>query len=269
MYKLWEALKEAKKLLSQIGKAKCLCTVCGKEVRFLPPSPYKRVMREHYGYKGESVEFLFEGEEDRCPVCGAPENIRFLLGFLEDVQPESDEKLKICCIEASDDKETGMQEWIRKYASIKEYMEYIPPKDIEAAEGKIDVIVCIDVLEWAADDTKIPEKIRELLGEGGVCIVMTQALLKEAFADASEGIADRSFGETDDEADGAAGLKLFGLEGARRIYGESDLTAKFEEAGFSVGIVDQNWFGRDYYDQCGFGEKAKMFMLTKELQRDI
>ena len=280
-----DALKEAKKLLSQIGKAKCLCTVCGKEVRFLPPSPYKRVIREHYGYKGESVEFLFEGEEDRCPVCGAPENIRFLLGFLEDVQPERDEKLKICCIEASDDKETGMQEWIRKYASIKEYMEYVSPKDIEAAEGKIDVIVCIDVLEWVADDTKIPEKIRELLGEGGVCIVMTQALLKETYADLAEGNSvdsaksvpsgsatgtlGKESGENEDEAYGAVGLKRFGLEGVRRIYRESELAAKLEEAGFNVEIVDENWFGRDYYEQCGFGEKAKMFMLTKKLQRDI
>ncbi len=280
-----DTLKEAKKLFSQIGKAKCLCSVCGKEVRFLPPSPYKRVMREHYGYKGENVEFLFEGEEDRCPVCGAPENIRFLLGFLEDVQPEGGEKLKMCCIEASDVKDTRMQEWIRKYASIKEYMEYIPPKDIEAAEGKIDVIVCMDVLERAADDSEIPEKIGGLLGEGGVCIVMTPALLKEASADLAEensvdsaksvssgsakGTLGKESGENEDEAHGAAGLKLFGLEGVKRIYRESELAAKLEEAGFSVETVDENWFGRDYYEQYGFGEKAKMFMLTKKMQRDI
>lgn len=278
-----DTLREAKQLYSQIGKTKCFCTVCGKDVRFLPPSPYKRVMRKHYGYKGESVNFLFEGEEDRCPVCGAPENVRFLLGFLEDIQPEGSEKLKICCIEAPGGKNTGMQEWIRKYASIKDYLEYVllentagakdgtdngetKEKTAEMADEKIDVIVCVDLLERAEDDSQIPERIGKLLKEDGVCIIMPPALLKEDSAGSAGETLDGDIKGEDDEADGIAGLKRFGLEGVRRIYRESDMALKFEEAGFSVGIVDEGWFGRDYYEQCGFGEKAKMFMLTKELQ---
>lgn len=280
-----DTLKEANLLFSQIGKAKCLCTVCGKEVRFLPASSYKRVMREHYGYKGENVDFLFEGEEDRCPVCGAPENIRFLLGFLEDIQPEGGEKLKICCMEAPGIEDAGLQEWIRKYASVKDYLEYVPPKNIEEKDGningktdgktdgtvdeKVDVIICADILERAADDSKIPEKIMELMGEGGVCIVMTPALLRDASVGAFEEVSVDFFEEDavsafegkDDEEEN---FKKFGLEGVRRIYTEHGMAAKFEAAGFAVGILDENWFGREYYEQCGFGELAKMFMLTKE-----
>lgn len=276
-----DTLKEAKLLFSQIGKAKCLCTVCGKEVRFLPPSPYKRVMREHYGYEGEAVEFLFEGEEDRCPVCGASENIRFLLGFLEDVQPEGSEKLRICCMEAPDAKNTDMQEWIRKYASIKDYLEYVSPEDIGGAEGKtineitagtaegkIDVIICADLFERMEDDSEIPEKVMKLLAPTGVCIVMTPALLKDGAADLFEKVSVGSAEENSVsvfEEDERESFRKFGMEGIRRVYSECQMTKKFEEAGFSVGLVDENWFGRDYYEQCGFGEKAKMFMLTKEL----
>ena len=276
-----DTLKEAKLLFSQIGKAKCLCTVCGKEVRFLPPSPYKRVMREHYGYEGEAVEFLFEGEEDRCPICGAPENIRFLLGFLEDIQPEGSEKLKICCMEAPDAKNTGMQEWIRKYASIKEYLEYVDSENIGGEEGKalngitagtadekIDVIICVDLFERAEDDSEIPEKIMKLLSDSGVCIVMTPALLRDASVHLIERLSVDSVEENSVsvfEQDEKESFRKFGLEGIRRIYTECHLTKRFEEAGFIVGVVDENWFGGDYYEQCGFGEKAKIFMLTKEL----
>ena len=249
-----DTLKEAEKLLSQIGKAKCLCTACGNEVRFLPPSPYKRVMREHYGYKGTGIEFLFEGEAGRCPVCGAPENIRFLLGFLEDIQPEGEERLKICCLEAPDDKEGGIQEWVRKYASAKEYMEYVPSQDNENLAGKIDVIVCVDILEQAADASGIPGKIRKLLEENGICIIMTSAFLKEVSSD--------FIGNIGGNADRTESLKKFGLEGVRRIYTERDMAAEFEKAGFNVGVADVNWFGEDYYEKCGFEEKAKMFMLT-------
>lgn len=277
-----DTLKEARELLSQIGKAKCLCTVCGKEVRFLPASPYKRVLREHYGYKGGEVDFLFEGEEDRCPVCGAPENIRFLLGFLEDIQPEGSEKLKICCMEAAGKNDLRMQEWVRKHASIKEYLEYISPKnieekcgnengtDIEQREEKADVLICAGILESAENDSEIPERIKGLLKESGVCIVMTPALLKDTCADfLEETSADfREEGNTDisgDEKIEIERIKKFGLEGVRRVYTERDIREKFEEAGFSVEILDENWFGSDYYEQCGFGKKAKMFMLTKEL----
>lgn len=277
-----DTIKEARELFSQIGKAKCLCTVCGKEVRFLPASPYKQVLREHYGYKGGAVDFLFEGEEDRCPVCGAPENIRFLLGFLEDIRPEGSEQLKICCMEAEGKNDLKMQEWVRKYASIKEYLEYIPPKNIEEKYGnengtdvdqreeKADVLICAGILERAENDSEISERIKGLLKESGVCIVMIPALLKDDCADLLEKTPSDfpEEGNTDisgDEKIEIKRIKKFGLEGVRRVYTERDIKEKFEEVGFSVEILDENWFGRDYYEQCGFGKKAKMFMLTKEV----
>lgn len=251
-----DTLKEAKLLFSQIGKAKCLCTVCRKEVRFLPQSPYKRVMREHYGYEEGTVEFLFEGEDDRCPVCGAPENVRFLLGFLEDVQPEGSERLKIGCMEAPDaQKDTGMQEWIRKYASIKKYMEYLPLKD---ADEKIDVIVCADILEQTEDDLKILGEIHQMLKEDGVCVIMVSALCTGDSVQKESQIREEAVSCPEDES-----WRKFGLEGINRIYTKETLISKLEEKGFDANTADMDWFGTEYYEQCGFGEHAQLFMLTK------
>lgn len=248
-------LKEAQQLFSQIGKAKCRCTVCGKEVRFLPPSPYKRVMREHYGYKGERIDFLFEGEEDRCPVCGASENIRFLLGFLEDVQPEGDEKLKICCMEAKSAASELLPEWLRKYAHIKKYMEYIPFKD---EEGNMDIVICADILEQTADDSEVLEEIYRMLKDDGVCVVMVSALCT-----GKEGLKMSKSVEGPAAGDNKESWEKFGLEGINRIYTKEELASKFEEKGFDVSVADADWFGMEYYGQCGFGKHAQLFMLTK------
>lgn len=269
-----DTLKEAGQLFSQIGKAKCLCTVCGKEVRFLPKSPYKQVMREFYGYKGENIDFLFEGEEDRCPVCGAPENIRFLLGFLEDIQPEGNEKLKIYCMEVPGTGDAGLKEWIRKYAAARDYMEYISTEDAEERCSDLDVIICADILECVEDDSEIAERITKLLSENGVCIVMTPALVQDSYADFSTGVSgsvpeERASDISGNETDGMKDFVRFGLEGVRRLYTGQAIGEKFEGAGFQVSALDESWFGRDYYEQCGFGEKAKMFMLTRESQNEI
>lgn len=250
-----DTLKEAEQLFSQIAKAKCLCTVCRKEVRFLPPSPYKRVMREHYGYEGKDIDFLFEGEEDRCPVCGASENVRFLLGFLEDVQPEGSERLKICCVDAPDTGETGLQGWIRKYASIKEYMEYASIKD---ADEKMDVIICADILEQTEDDLKILEEIHQMLKDNGVCVVMVSA-----FYAGGSGLKESPIWEEPVLGHETESWKKFGLEGVRRIYEKEALISRLEEKGFDVNTADAEWFGKEYYEQCGFGAHAQLFMLTK------
>lgn len=251
-----DTLKEAQLLFSQVGKAKCLCTVCGKEVRFLPLSPYKRVMRKHYAYKEEEVDFLFEGAEDRCPVCGAPENIRFLLGFLEDIQPEGDEKLKICCMKVKSRENELLPEWIRKYAHIKKYMEYIP---LENIEGKVDIMICADILEQTADDSEVLEEIYRMLRDDGVCVAMVPA-----FYIGNDGLKAAKLMEGPSSGDDKESWEKFGLEGIDHIYTKEALVLKFEEKGFNVSVADVNWFGTEYYEQCGFGEHAQLFMLTKK-----
>lgn len=251
-----DTLKEAKQLFSQTGKTKRFCTACGKEVRLLPPSPYKRVMREHYGYRGEEVDFLFEGEEDRCPVCGAPENIRFLLGFLEDVQPEDGEKLKICCMEGQSAENEPLVEWIRKYACKKSYMEYIPTKNVT---GEMDVIICANVLEQVGDDEETLGEIYRMLKTDGVCVTMISALQRgNGLSRGTEGAKEKKESENPEKS-----WRRFGAEGMKRIYDKETLVSMADRMGFEVNAADMEWFGTEYYEQCGFGEHAQLFMLTK------
>lgn len=251
------ALRETKSLLLQAGKAKCLCAACGKHVRFLPPSPYKRVMRKHYGYKEGKAVFLFEGDSDRCPVCGTPENIRFLLGFLEDIQPEGNEKLKLCCMELPGRQNEAWSERILKYAGRKDYMEYIPMKDVA---GDMDVVICADILEQTKDTGKVLEKIHGMLKADGICVVMISALLKEG---KEQKEAKDSMALTETQKDKES-YREFGLEGVNRIYSKQELLCEFEEKGFEVSTADMDWFGSEYYEKCGFGEYAQLFMLAKK-----
>lgn len=259
-----EILKESERLLGQIEEAGLVCTACGNVVRFLPPSPYRRVMRNYYGYRENGVKFLFEeGEKDRCPVCGATQELRFLLGFLADVQPEGDEKLKVLCMDGDKEENLTLAEGVRRYAAQREDMEYVEADARADVRGgiKADVVICTNVLEQADSEAETFKEIKGLLADNGLCVLMVSALVdeEEPKAGQTDGEADRGRKEETDS------WGIFGLEKIRRQYKESDLIAKCGENGFVAFTEDQNWFGDGYYKQCGFGACAKLFVLTKKL----
>lgn len=259
-----EILKESKRLLGQIEEAGRTCTACGSVVRFLPPSPYRRVMRNYYGYRENGTKFLFEeGEKDRCPVCGATQELRFLLGFLADVQPEGDEKLKVLCMDGDKEENLALSEGVRRYAAQREDMEYVEADARADARGdiKADVVICANVLEQADSEAETFKEIKGLLADNGLCVLMISALVDEGEPKAGQvdGEADRDRKEETDS------WGIFGLEKIRHQYKESDLIAKCGENGFTVAAADQNWFGGEFYEQCGFGSNAKLFMLTENL----
>lgn len=250
--------EESRRLLGQINEAQCTCTVCGSAVRFLPPSPYCRVMRDYYGYREKGTIFLFEGEKDRCPVCGATQELRFLVGFLGDVRSEGDEKLKVLVMGADREENAALAEGVRRYANQRADMEYLEPGDPGTGSGnaataaqekdrnRADVVICAGVLEQADSDKEVFRDIGELLADRGVCVLMVSAIATGK----EEGGYDNSF-------------QTFGLEGVRRQYTESGLIVRCEEEGFAVSVADENWFGSEYYEQCGFMSRSKLFMLTK------
>ncbi len=244
-------LEQSRRLLEQMNAAGCTCTVCGSVVRFLPPSPYRRVMRSYYGYRENGARFLFEeGGKDRCPVCKATQEIRFLLGFLEDVRSEEDETLKVCCMEEDREETLALVNSVRGYAAQRTDMEYIGER------GKADVVICAGILEQADSEAEVFGKIKELLADNGLCVLMLSALGEE-MPDTRETV-------TGDEA---YSWKTFGLEKVKRQYTKSGLIAACEENGFAVSAADRSWFGSEYYEQYGFGDPAELFMLTLETDR--
>lgn len=249
-------LEETKELVRQIGASKCICTICGSKVRFLPPSPYRKVMREHYGYEQRDVEFLFEDEEkDRCPVCGASQEDRFLAGFLEDIHPEGDESLKIFCMKAKADEKSETEEYIKTYTEKRTYLEYVFQKPATDSGEKMDVIICRDILEQMPDDLDVLKEMYRMLSDGGVGIVMVSSLTSGKAEDGSPYM------------DSAECWKTFGREDTCRVYSREKLISRFTEAGFEIQEADINWFGISWYESYGFSNAARVFILTKKSQQ--
>jgi glycosyltransferase involved in cell wall biosynthesis len=267
---LTEVCGKAQELLEQIAAPGCTCAACGSKVRLLPRSPYAKVMREHYGYTREDVCYLFEEEKDGCPVCGASQEIRFLLGFLQNISPEENERLRIGCVTSErwkSEQGSGWPEWVQRFAAATDEADYIWSDCLQeaAANGEqdrkdalADVIICTDALLQTADDSALFKRIHQMLANQGIVIVMLPALL--TMTGKSSGETDRE--ESCEESDGEGAVwQQFGLE-VHRLYSERAFLKKTQEAGFTVSIIDREWFGDEYYEQYGFGSHAKLYLLT-------
>ncbi len=274
-------IQEAEELMRQIGASKCICSVCGSEVRFLPLSPYGKVMRKHYGFTRRDVKFLFEDEErDQCPVCKASQKDRFLLGFLEDIQPESNEKLKILCMRPEgkawdqtgnrDGSQSDSQDsrtttkYVEEYAEKRNYLEYIVPKPDQTNMGKADVVICKDILEQSPDELTVLKEMYGRLADDGVGIVMVSALLMENNQEVPLDLSALAGKEGNTNNSEAENFRKFGLEDICRLYSENDWIRQFDQAGFDTQIADMEWFGGEYYEQYGFSDTAQIFILTKK-----
>lgn len=232
-------------LLHQIGATQCVCTACGNQVRFLPLSSYQRKVREHWRCADANKEYLFEDEEkDRCPICGATQQIRFLLGFMEDVQGEEGERLKVSCIYDRELMGEEISGYVEKYTRIRDDMEYVsavPP------ETKQDVLVAVNIFD-GTKDIQCLENIRNQLTNTGICILMLPAIMVAG-------------GEKSDQRSRKVVLGP-GEEYTQYCYTENELADMAKRAGFELQIINQNWFGQEYFEQFGFGERAKIYMLT-------
>ena len=133
------------------------CTACGAETLFMPV--YRNAIQ--YG--------------NRCPYCGAYNGTRFLLGFLEDVQPEGEENLIIGCLEEKG-KVFQCADFVKVYAKGKPYMQYkaFLPENI-GSQAVFDVLV-LKKLPHTAEEW---QKTHETLKPGGFFVTFDGAALGE------------------------------------------------------------------------------------------
>lgn len=238
-------LEKGNDLLHQIGATQCVCTACGNQVRFLPLSSYQSKVREQWGCAGANKEYLFEDEEkDRCPICGATQQIRFLLGFMEDIQGEAGEQLKVSCIYNRELMGEELSGCVEKYTTMRDDMEYV---SAVPSETKQDVLVAVNIFD-GTKDIQCLENIRNQLTNTGICILMLPAIMVAG-------------GEKSDQRSRKVVLGP-GEEYTQYCYTENELADMAKRAGFELQIINQNWFGQEYFEQFGFGERAKIYMLT-------
>lgn len=259
---LLELEKEVRRLLEQMGQLQHYCTVCGSRVRFLPFSPYNKVMREHYGYRGKNTFLFEEGAGDCCPVCGASQRVRFLFGFLADICPEENEKLRICYRGTENGQDGGMKEFIEAYVASQPYLTGA----VAAEEGKkADVIICTGIWEKGKDTQMLLETFFRELAVNGIVVILPLALaaVDNTGDEGNIKIESERRKECREKKIPEEKWRSCGLEEVEQIWSYKELQTLSKQVGFELQSVDVKWFGKEFYEQYAFGNEAKLFFLTK------
>lgn len=168
---LKQNLALARKLQNLVKEGFHVCASCDAQTLFIPVC--KNDLRR----------------ADRCPYCGAYTGTRFLLGFLEDVQPEDGEKIVIGVA-----KDTGeasqLEEFIDDYTEKRRDMKYTAFfRESHQTPAAFDVLI----LKELPHSTGEWQKIRESLKPGGFFVTFDGAALGKT---ATETAAEAGFEET-------------------------------------------------------------------------
>lgn len=257
--------EEVEKLFEDIEEAcqakVCICNVCQNKVIFNPISDYYKKNRELYGFPYVDAKFQLESETNyRCPICGANDRDRLMITFLNCLNTEEGEKLKMLQIAPSD----TIENWAKENSSIlyestdlflKNVTFVADIQDLHMVEDEnYDIIVCSHVLNCVENDKKAMNELFRILKPQGVCLVLVSVL------DELE--------KTDEEwgCDEGENWRRFGRGDYCRLYEKNDFIVRLQEAGFTVNELGQSWFGEEYYKTYGFNELSIMYVVTKGIQ---
>lgn len=181
-----------------------------------------------------------------------------MIAFLQDIRPEGDEKIKMLHIAPS--------EVLEKWAKEQDYIDY-ESTDLEmqgvsfladiqdmhmVPDETYDIVICSHVLEHVEDDRKAMAELCRITKSKGLCIVLVPLMV---------GLeqTDEEWGCSQDE-----NWKRFGQHDHCRLYAVSDFVSRLQESGFYVTEIGEDWFGKAFYEECGFDEYSILYVATKE-----
>lgn len=247
-----ELEKEIKSLLF-------LCNVCGNKVFFKPISDYYEKMRRANGFLYWNAVFQLENKKNyECPKCKAFDRDRLIIAFLDHLETEKKEKIKLLQIAPSyviENYAKNRSDII--YESTDLYMNNVTfTADIQdmymVRDETYDVIICSHVLEHVEDDAKAILELKRILKPKGLCIVLVPLIVGKNETDEKWGCSELE------------NWRLFGQGDHARLYGKKDFINKFESNGFFVNELGEEWFGKDFFEIHGFDQYSLLYVMTKD-----
>ncbi len=188
-------------------------------------------------------KFQSFGIEKICPACGSLARNRRLWLLLRDVYLKK--KMRVLDFSPSRSIYRNL---------LKEDIEYFPTDlsgdfianyqfnitDIDVVDSFFDLIICYHILEHVVDDAKAISELFRVIKNEGVCLIQTPFKEGEIYENYS------IVNEEDRRVH-------FGQEDHVRIYSESGLKKRLEEAGFHVDVLafheaQNNNYGFDPYE---------------------
>ncbi|MBD5473717.1 MAG: DUF1792 domain-containing protein [Lachnospiraceae bacterium] len=226
-------LKVCDTLLSYIEKNMFHCNVCKNDVFFLPDSSSDEPMRKQNGFVYRNVKYQLQGKRNyRCPICKSTDSDRLIIAFLEMIQTEKEETLRMLHV--------APVSAVERYALSRtdicyESMDLAMPNvtfraDLQnmgmVEDETYDIIVCSCVFEHARDDIQAMNELHRILKPQGVCLILVPLLaeMRETFIE------------------------------------------KLNKVGFYVNELGMEWFGEEFYQKCGFNDDSILCVATKEIQ---
>lgn len=237
------------------------CCVCGNRVIFNPMSDYYEKNRRKYNFPYWNQTFQLESREHYfCPICRSTDRARLIIQFLSFLKDESGNKLKVLQI-APDDV-------IERYLKAREDVEYESTdlfmdkvtfnadiQDLGMVENQTyDIVICSHVLEHVRNDRLAMKELYRILKSDGMCIVLVPLVVGlEA--------TDEEWGCIPEE-----NWKRFGQNDHCRLYAKEDFIERLENVGFMVNGLGEEWFGSDFYQECGFDKNSILYVATKGIR---
>lgn len=236
------------------------CNACGSEVFFNPiPAGYE-AMRKKYGFLYWNADFQLESRENySCPVCGAYDRDRLMIAFLEEVQPERGEMLRMLQVAPSPAIERyGLGREDILYESTDLMMSGVTfQADLQhmdmVDDETYDIIVCSHVLEHVEEDAKAMGELHRILKPEGVCLVLVPLIVGKQDTEEQWGCSEEE------------NWRRFGQRDHSRLYGRDDFIRRLQGAGFYVNELGKDWFGEEFYQDYGFDELSILYVATKDI----
>lgn len=255
---MYEVLDEMERYMGVRAKH---CNVCDRDVFFRPISAAYRAMRRQHGFPYWNAEFQLENRDNyECPLCGACARDRLIIAFLEELQAENGEKLRMLQIAPS--------QTVERYALGRPDIWYetmdmamlninsqADLRQMDMVEDETyDIIICSHVLEHIENDISAMGELYRILKPDGVCLVLVPLIIGLAET-------DEQWGRGEEE-----NWRRFGQGDHSRLYGRMDLIRRLQSAGFYVNELGKEWFGEELYEKSGFDDSDVLYVATRQLR---
>ena len=256
-----EILKVCEKILVYIDEHMYWCNVCKNDVFFLPIPPGYEMLRRQNGFMYWNAKFQLESKDNyTCPVCKSKDRDRLIIAFLEMIQAENEERLRML--------QVAPAPAIENYALGRTDIFYestdllMPNVTFQAdlqnmymiEDETYDVIVCAHVLEHVEDDIQAMNELYRILKPEGVCLILVPLIVGKMDTDEQWGCT------------AAENWRRFGQGDHSRLYGKKDFIKRLDKAGFHVNELGKGWFGEEFYQRCGFDDYSILYVATKEVE---
>lgn len=255
---LFELMEEFEQIIS--GKMN-KCNICNNDVFFTSfPDTYEEMWKKT-GFMYWNADFLLQSREKfSCPVCNATDRERLMAAFLEGIQAEEGETIRMLHIVPS----PSLAAYVHGRKEIQyETMNIAAQNGISCADLQCmggleneayELIVCSHLLQRVEDDVRVMRELYRILKSQGMCLVTVPLI--EGKSD-----TDEQWGCSEEE-----NWRRFSQYDHCRLYGKRDFINRLRKVGFYVNELGMEWFGEEFYREHGFDERSILYVVTKEVR---